>query len=215
MPNFNTETPPLDKVPLGVALPLVLEKPVPPGLFILHYPDYNTEKSSYWGFRPFFETLPKDQTGVEVGVFEGYNALGVCKHSSPKKLYLVDPYRPYTDMVGYTGVLTEEDWDEIFERTQFKLKDYPVEFIRETSLEGAKLVPNGLDFVYIDGDHRKEAVKLDIDAWYPKVRVGGLFGGHDITESDVKQVVTEWVYFHPEYIGNVKIKWNDWWIVKK
>jgi len=198
-----------------MSLPLVFEKSVPKDVFIFHYPKYNHEESSYWGFRPFFEALPKDQIGVEVGVFEGYNALGVCKYSSPKKLYLVDPYRPYTDIVGYTTVLNQEDWDEILERTKFKLKDFPVEFIRETSLGGAKLVPNELDFVYIDGDHRKEAVKMDIDAWYPKVRKGGLFGGHDIVENDVKQVVTEWVYYHPEYIDNLKIKWNDWWIIKQ
>jgi hypothetical protein len=117
--------------------------------------------------------------------------------------------------VGYTSVFNQDDWDEIFERAKYKLKDYPVEFIREPSLDAVKSVPNQLDFVYIDGDHRIEAVKRDLDAWYPKVRIGGLFGGHDITESDVKQVIMEWVYYHPEYIDNLKIKWNDWWIVKQ
>jgi hypothetical protein len=215
MPNLSIDTPNLNKLPLSVTLPLILEKRVPEEFFILHYPVYNTEETSYWGFRPFFEALPKDQTGVEVGVFEGYNALGVCKYSKPKKLYLVDPYRPYTDLVGYTSVFNQDDWDEIFERAKYKLKDYPVEFIREPSFDAVKSVPNQLDFVYIDGDHRIEAVKRDLDAWYPKVRIGGLFGGHDITESDVKQVIMEWVYYHPEYIDNLKIKWNDWWIVKQ
>ena len=33
--------------------------------------------------------------------------------------------------------------------------------------------------VYIDGDHRKEPVLADINAWLPKVKKGGIIGGHD------------------------------------
>ena len=36
-----------------------------------------------------------------------------------------------------------------------------------------------LDFVFIDGEHSYEAARLDIEAWWPKVRSGGLLMGHD------------------------------------
>jgi len=36
-----------------------------------------------------------------------------------------------------------------------------------------------LDFCFIDGDHRYEAVKEDIIAWTPKLRKGGILSGHD------------------------------------
>ena len=36
-----------------------------------------------------------------------------------------------------------------------------------------------LDFVYIDGNHLYPAVKKDIDLWWPKVKAGGVMGGHD------------------------------------
>jgi hypothetical protein len=36
-----------------------------------------------------------------------------------------------------------------------------------------------LDLVFIDGDHRFEAVKADIMSWFPKVRAGGILCGHD------------------------------------
>ena len=41
-----------------------------------------------------------------------------------------------------------------------------------------------LDFVYIDGDHSYEAVKLDISSWLPKLKVNGVMVGHDYYEPD-------------------------------
>jgi hypothetical protein len=35
------------------------------------------------------------------------------------------------------------------------------------------------DFVYIDANHRKPYVASDLDAWWSKVRVGGIMAGHD------------------------------------
>lgn len=49
-----------------------------------------------------------------------------------------------------------------------------------TTVEAAKLYEDGsFDFVFIDADHSYEAVRADIAAWAPKVRVGGWLGGHD------------------------------------
>jgi hypothetical protein len=38
---------------------------------------------------------------------------------------------------------------------------------------------NSIDFLYIDGSHRYKHVVKDIDAYYPKVRPGGIISGHD------------------------------------
>ena len=35
------------------------------------------------------------------------------------------------------------------------------------------------DFVYLDADHTYEGVTTDMRAWWPKVRCGGVLGGHD------------------------------------
>ncbi len=61
------------------------------------------------------------------------------------------------------------------------LADY-VKLIIAPSVEAAKLIPDGCcHMVFIDGDHSHKAVVDDIEAWLPKLRVGGHLCGHDWT----------------------------------
>jgi hypothetical protein len=39
--------------------------------------------------------------------------------------------------------------------------------------------PESLDFVFVDASHKYGCVRNDIRLWWPKVRKGGWFGGHD------------------------------------
>ena len=41
-----------------------------------------------------------------------------------------------------------------------------------------------LDFIYIDARHDYKAVWDDLEAWFPKLRKGGLFSGHDYVDAD-------------------------------
>jgi hypothetical protein len=190
--------------------------------WIMRYPDYNTNKAEYHKFRPFFAQIPTNAVGVEVGTFEGYNALGICNLCQPTKLYCVDPYKRYDCVVagigGYMSRFTQEQWDELFGRTQLKLIGKPVEFIRAESVEGAKVVPNELDFVYLDGDHSVEGLAKDLRAWYSKVKVGGIFGGHDVNEPSTQQALSIWSYSDGDgskYAGYIHYDWSDWWVIKQ
>lgn len=54
---------------------------------------------------------------------------------------------------------------------------------RLTSLAAAARVPDrSLDFVYIDARHDYASVMEDLAAWFPKVRPGGIFAGHDYVD---------------------------------
>jgi predicted O-methyltransferase YrrM len=49
-----------------------------------------------------------------------------------------------------------------------------------SSVDASKLYADAsLDFVMIDADHSYEGVRSDIDAWLPKLKVGGILAGHD------------------------------------
>ena len=53
------------------------------------------------------------------------------------------------------------------------------------SLEKVTRILNGekLDFLFIDGDHRYEGVKMDFEMYSPLVRPGGVVGFHDVGEN--------------------------------
>jgi hypothetical protein len=41
-----------------------------------------------------------------------------------------------------------------------------------------------LDFVYLDANHNLENITRDIRLWWPKVKPGAIFGGHDYYDRD-------------------------------
>lgn len=53
-----------------------------------------------------------------------------------------------------------------------------ISILRKTSLEASRLfLDQSLDMVFLDGDHEREAVLIDLISWRPKVRK--LICGHD------------------------------------
>ena len=83
-------------------------------------------------------------------------------------------------------------------RTEFAADRRTVVVAKSTAAAG--LFPAGLfDLVFIDADHRYEAVRADIAAWRPRVRRGGILCGHDYFSPrnakgqwGVKRAVDEW-----------------------
>lgn len=52
--------------------------------------------------------------------------------------------------------------------------------MRYFSLDAAEEFADGsLDWVYLDARHDEKSVAEDIRLWYPKVKSGGIFSGHD------------------------------------
>jgi hypothetical protein len=57
--------------------------------------------------------------------------------------------------------------------------------IRATSKDASNIFEdNSLDFIYIDANHAYDFVKEDIRIWFPKLRKGGIFSGHDYLDMD-------------------------------
>ena len=49
-----------------------------------------------------------------------------------------------------------------------------------------------LDFVFLDDNHEQAHVARELEAWWPKIRSGGMLAGHDFDMASVGMAVTTW-----------------------
>ena len=149
----------------------------------------------------------KDLICAEIGVDYGLNAKTLLKLLPIKKIYLIDPYKQELDSVS---------GEERYRRAKKLLRKYKdkTEFIRKSSSEAIKDIPKNFDFIYLDGSHEYEQVKKDIELYYPKVKKGGIIGGHDFWAS-TRGVCKAVIEFAEENNLDLYGEITDWWIIKK
>lgn len=139
----------------------------------------------------------KDIVGAEIGVYDGSHAWSLLLKLPMKKLYLIDPYLPYSGNPperhrSRVWLLRAKRRAGIIANSKFPGK---CQFIYKKSNVAVKqFEDNYLDFVYIDANHSYKSVREDIRIWHEKVRIGGIIGGHDYAphEPEVIKAVDEW-----------------------
>ncbi|CAE8605628.1 unnamed protein product, partial [Polarella glacialis] len=138
---------------------------------------------------------------AEIGVFQANTSTSLLRRFPNLQMLLVDPYHLHTTRSETVFQMVEEFYtsprsvfDSASESTQpFRSR---ATHVLQSSVEAAQwLGRNSLDMVFIDGDHRYESVLVDINAWWPKVKPGGILAGHDfaITFPGVVEAVTRFV----------------------
>lgn len=175
---------------------------------------------SKYGMRPMIRHIKENHNnhgliGCEIGVRKGTNAENILTILDMRKLYLVDPYETYTEM--QSNGKTVEDSPHIFlENAKKKLKRFGDKkiFIFKRSEDAITDIPDNLDFCYIDGCHDYVVVKSDIELYYPKVKNGGVLGGHDFSVAFpfLCQAVVEFAKKNDLVIYGSK---RDWWVIKE
>jgi hypothetical protein len=73
---------------------------------------------------------------------------------------------------------------------------------------------NFFDFVFIDGNHSYGAVKTDIIAWLPKVKIGGWICGHDynnpawpgVNQAVNERFLTSYIEVDSDFTWFIKVK---------
>ena len=163
--------------------------------------------------RPFISQVlsrRENQIGAEIGVYRGRHAQSILWHASISRLYLVDPYKAYTDF-------DQADLDQAERRVFRCLACNPkVLLVKQSSQDASQTIP-ALDFAYLDGAHDYESVKQDIALWWPKIVQGGALAGHDFSSGwcadhkGVVQAVTEFAFVNKLQLF---VAHSDWWIFK-
>jgi len=149
--------------------------------------------------------------GAEIGVASGIHAACFLLELDINMVYLIDPYIAYKDEHKMVGL---ERAKEMENNAYIKLDRYKhkIKWIKEKSVDAARFIDdNSLDFVYIDGNHTYKSVAEDILLYFPKVKKGGLFSGHDYCFRVVRRAVDEFINKQGLKLHIIS---HDWWVWK-
>jgi len=152
---------------------------------------------------------------VEIGCYVGESTEIFAKSGKFKKIYAVDPWKNgYDDKDIASKQMSMERVEGMFDKTCSAHDN--IQKVKATSSEVAdEFEDESIDFVYIDGDHRYEAVKNDIKKWAPKVKRGGYIAGHDYYGKN-KSKITYVKIAVDELFGSPEKTFQDnSWIVRK
>jgi len=158
---------------------------------------------------------------VEIGVREGWYSKYLLEKSNAKLLYSIDPwdFNEENHNPENSFSIAQQNLNCFGERSKMikaKNEDVINDFVNES-----------VHFVYLDGLHDYDSVKLDIHNWWPKIKNGGILAGHDFHETDWPGIVRAVKEFSKEY--NLEINTtgfaryytgegdgnkDSWWFIK-
>lgn len=153
--------------------------------------------------------LPGNAVAAEVGVLLGVLSEHLLRRRPDLRLFMVDNWQTADKQpeayraTGDDHALHADPVRVASHRRQAegRARQFPGRAIimPVASIEAASTIADGsLDLVFLDADHSYDAVKADLAAWLPKMKLGGWIGGHDYRNSDprfrfgVDRAVDEW-----------------------
>lgn len=172
------------------------------------------------GLGQFLNSRGLTGKAVEVGTLYGNYAKEILATWKGERLYCMDPWQNQDEKVYFDGA-NKADMEHIFRSASLAIgTNTRCTMMRCLSLTGVGCFKDGeLDAVYLDGNHAVGAVRDDIQAWWPKVKIGGVLGGHDFftrydheTNSDALTAVMELA----DALGVMPhVTWcTSWWFLK-
>jgi len=132
-----------------------------------------------------------DAIFVEIGCWAGkstsFMGLNIKKLGKNIKFYAIDIFEPYMQ----DGRIEPGISFDAFLKNIEPVKDYIIPIKGDSVKVSKQFADKSVDFIFIDGNHDYEAVKKDIELWFPKMKVGAVMAGHDYLWDGVKKAVNE------------------------
>ena len=147
----------------------------------------------------FISHMIQPKQVLEIGTYTGYSA--ICLAAGLKEngeLHTIDINEELYDMC-----------QSYFEKAGLSKK------IIQHIGHAADIIPRIdciFDLVFIDGDHSFEGALKDFQNYYPKIKKGGIFAGHDIQLDSIRNALS---YFLKERTNEVTgVNNSAWYIIK-
>lgn len=158
-------------------------------------------------------------TAAEIGVMFGHFAGAVLSLWNGKEYICVDLWNNQPTDV-YKEQQSTVDYNAAYRAVMdLSARDRRVRVVKDYSVNAAQKIPNdSLDWVFIDANHSYRAVLDDMDAWWSKVKPGGVFSGHDYHYDvnwpsfiEVRPAVIRWMREHAiPFVASD----SSWWAIK-
>jgi len=147
---------------------------------------YNLPLGAFWDgdireYQYLVNEVPNGGTICELGTLVGRSLCSVAYLVKRKSLSViaVDTYEGTVGDEAMRQLKQTIDFETEFRKNVTRFGLNPT-IHRMLTDDAAKLVPDhSLDLCFIDADHSYESVKRDIETWEPKLKPGGVIGGHD------------------------------------
>ena len=115
------------------------------------------------------------QVICEIGCYEGRTSVALACNTAAR-VYSIDPF-----FRGRLGICYTE-WVAKLNRWRNGAEN--LIYIKGLSQEVARTFNSPIDLLFIDADHSYEAVQMDWQEWFPKVRKGRYIALHDAKLAD-------------------------------
>ena len=86
-------------------------------------------------------------------------------------------------MNGNATITGDILYENVYKRLENKYGKRVI-FIRKLSTQAVDSIPNNIDFLYIDGNHKYTYVYKDLELYYPKVKSNCYIIGDDAVDTD-------------------------------
>ncbi len=127
------------------------------------------------------------RVGVEIGVFRGgFSNWVLSNWPACTKYYMVDLWSAQDNYRQMDNATTSKNLERMEEaRRNVARFGTKAVLVRKSSVEAAAQFEDAsIDFVYLDARHTYDAVMEDLEAWWPKVRPGGIVAGEDYMDAE-------------------------------
>lgn len=152
---------------------------------IYQLPQFGEDWFNYKNFyKSMVEKFPSGSKFIEIGSWKGkssaYLAVEIINSEKNIKLDCIDTWMGSNENAHINDLYVKSDsLYELFIENTSSLSSV-INPVRMDSISASKNYKDKtVDFIFIDGSHDYESVKADINAWLPKVKIGGIISGHD------------------------------------